>query len=512
MRRKYKLGDMWRDDFDYDGMIEMGLKTNSSWSISDLQKLYDSMEDVNYHTPNKYLGQAIFALENDMPEVADIKFEKFHKELNEIGNEEEEIAEFTPDFIKKSLSGYYESYDKGIAAGRNDLLNIKDESDVADYIDGKLGDGAVASVTEVYQGKMYPYNMSNPYLHDLYRVVLKDGTKLTFLRQHGRPKWSGNVNYVEDIEVEIVDSFAFGGIFKSSRYNYGRSWKLDHNRHNKSQDYEIPMKKRKRRKYDDGGMMSKESHSDQMIDIMNRDRESEMLKNYQVSGIIIIDYPHLDSDTQEFSISVMASSKEEAKRIAEEEMITKHLVNEYGTAVTGKNQYYSGDVKIEDVVEIGRYADGGKMDDGKLVITSSYYDEHNEELQLYVDDAIYCTIIFDHNPSDDEVDEIISDIEYEHNHKMAKGGGVENTGRHHKHPKVIIQVEDYYGNDITSFESRGKTISFVQKNLPSNWGIADIDDIEDEDGIVVRVEIEGNFTNNGKVTQSEINNLKHHLQ
>ena len=99
-------------------------------------------------------------------------------------------------------------------------------------------------------------------------------------------------------------------------------------------------------------------------------------------------------------------------------------------------------------------------------------------------------------------------------HKKFSYGGsvVDNTGRHHKHPKVIIQVEDYYGNDITSFESRGKTISFVQKNLPSNWGIADIDDIEDEDGIVVRVQIEGNFTDNGKIPQSEINNLKHNLQ
>jgi hypothetical protein len=50
-----------------------------------------------------------------------------------------------------------------------------------------------------------------------------------------------------------------------------------------------------------------------------------------------------------------------------------------------------------------KFADGGMMEDGGLVITSSYYDEHNEELQLYVDDAIYCTISFDHNPSDDEV-------------------------------------------------------------------------------------------------------------
>jgi hypothetical protein len=56
----------------------------------------------------------------------------------------------------------------------------------------------------------------------------------------------------------------------------------------------------------------------------------------------------------------------------------------------------------------------------KLVIDSSYYDEHKKELQLYIGDAIYSTIHFDYNPSDDEVDEIISDIEWEHNKSHTK--------------------------------------------------------------------------------------------
>jgi hypothetical protein len=51
----------------------------------------------------------------------------------------------------------------------------------------------------------------------------------------------------------------------------------------------------------------------------------------------------------------------------------------------------------------------------KFKIDSSYYDEHKKELQLYVGDAIHCAMHFDYNPSDDEVDEIISDIEWERN-------------------------------------------------------------------------------------------------
>lgn len=55
------------------------------------------------------------------------------------------------------------------------------------------------------------------------------------------------------------------------------------------------------------------------------------------------------------------------------------------------------------------------MQTNKLIINSSYYDEHKYELQLYVGDAIYCTIFCETEPSDDEVDSIISDIEWEIN-------------------------------------------------------------------------------------------------
>ena len=40
---------------------------------------------------------------------------------------------------------------------------------------------------------------------------------------------------------------ALGGLFGDSRYNYGRSWTLDHRQHNKGESYETPLKKRKRK-------------------------------------------------------------------------------------------------------------------------------------------------------------------------------------------------------------------------------------------------------------------------
>jgi hypothetical protein len=44
-----------------------------------------------------------------------------------------------------------------------------------------------------------------------------------------------------------LDKMALGGLFGDSRYNYGRSWTLDHKRHNKGESYEIPLNKRKRK-------------------------------------------------------------------------------------------------------------------------------------------------------------------------------------------------------------------------------------------------------------------------
>jgi hypothetical protein len=44
---------------------------------------------------------------------------------------------------------------------------------------------------------------------------------------------------------EESEEYKLGGMFGKSRYNTGRSWHLDHARHNKKEDYEKPMNERK---------------------------------------------------------------------------------------------------------------------------------------------------------------------------------------------------------------------------------------------------------------------------
>lgn len=59
MNEAYKLGDMWSKDFDYIGMLEMGAKANMSMGAKKLQSLFDSFEDVNYHSEASPLSFAI---------------------------------------------------------------------------------------------------------------------------------------------------------------------------------------------------------------------------------------------------------------------------------------------------------------------------------------------------------------------------------------------------------------------------------------------------------------------
>jgi hypothetical protein len=73
------------------------------------------------------------------------------------------------------------------------------------------------------------------------KISKKDFVGTTKQKEHSRR---------DDSRFE--ERMANGGVFKSkypngNLYKYGRSWRLDHAKHNKKEDYEIPMKKRKRK-------------------------------------------------------------------------------------------------------------------------------------------------------------------------------------------------------------------------------------------------------------------------
>ena len=74
----YKLGDTWSRTFDYDGMLEKGTEASVKWSIEDLEKLYTSFEDVNYHKEAGHLWAAIQELKKGYTSIAMVDLDKFN--------------------------------------------------------------------------------------------------------------------------------------------------------------------------------------------------------------------------------------------------------------------------------------------------------------------------------------------------------------------------------------------------------------------------------------------------
>lgn len=62
--KKFKPGDKWSNDFDYEGMLKFASKVNANTPIKTLNDLFDSATDVNYHTPFRNLGIAIDWIED----------------------------------------------------------------------------------------------------------------------------------------------------------------------------------------------------------------------------------------------------------------------------------------------------------------------------------------------------------------------------------------------------------------------------------------------------------------
>ena len=79
--KKFKPGDMWSSDFDYEGMLKYGLKVNEKTPIKMLNKLFDSATDVNYHTPFRSLGIAIDWIEDGDKKGAKDYIKNFHDDI-----------------------------------------------------------------------------------------------------------------------------------------------------------------------------------------------------------------------------------------------------------------------------------------------------------------------------------------------------------------------------------------------------------------------------------------------
>ena len=77
--RKYKLGDMYSSDFDYEGMLKLGMKADLRMGEAKLLQLFNSFEDVNYHTVAKPLWDALVELKKGNESKAKSLLKKFNQ-------------------------------------------------------------------------------------------------------------------------------------------------------------------------------------------------------------------------------------------------------------------------------------------------------------------------------------------------------------------------------------------------------------------------------------------------
>jgi len=66
----YKPGDMFTAEFDFEGMLKAGLKVRLNTPVETMQLIFDSFEDVNYHSEGEHLSYVIDAkIEGDKEEA-----------------------------------------------------------------------------------------------------------------------------------------------------------------------------------------------------------------------------------------------------------------------------------------------------------------------------------------------------------------------------------------------------------------------------------------------------------
>ena len=122
--KPYKIGDKFSVDFDYEGMLKTGLKVRINTPLKTMQAIFDSFEDVNYHSEGMHLSYVIDAVEEGDREEALDSLKKFRgaisKTLTSIAEGVFPIREAEEGYVKreKRVEGLYEARRKKIQGGK----------------------------------------------------------------------------------------------------------------------------------------------------------------------------------------------------------------------------------------------------------------------------------------------------------------------------------------------------------------------------------------------------------
>jgi hypothetical protein len=171
--KKYKLGDKYSEDFDYDGMVNQGLLANNTWPVSSLKLLHQSFESVNYHNHAKLLDLAIKALQKGDTALAKNHFRALHETLTydagDVDYELELEAVPNPDHSRERHSGIVKIKKHRVPVSSFSDARVK----VASFIeDNDLGGG------NFVPAKIYLEDVEIAYISYNGRLWNPDGTAM----------------------------------------------------------------------------------------------------------------------------------------------------------------------------------------------------------------------------------------------------------------------------------------------------------------------------------------------
>lgn len=98
----YRPGDKWSRDFDYNGMLQMGAEASIKTPIRDLEGLYKSMVDVNYHKEARHADAAIEALESGDKTTATKELKELNKLCKQALEESLHESKSEAELVKKA--------------------------------------------------------------------------------------------------------------------------------------------------------------------------------------------------------------------------------------------------------------------------------------------------------------------------------------------------------------------------------------------------------------------------
>ena len=122
--KPYKIGDKFSVDFDYEGMLKIGLKVRINTPLKTMQAIFDSFEDVNYHSEGMHLSYVIDAVEEGDRETALDHLKQFRaaisKTLSTLYEGVFPVREAEEGYVKreKRVEGLYEARRKKIQGGK----------------------------------------------------------------------------------------------------------------------------------------------------------------------------------------------------------------------------------------------------------------------------------------------------------------------------------------------------------------------------------------------------------